>query len=381
MDSNSVFPRISLLVFLFIYTAYNTVNAVKVFNIRDNNGIPDGKTDNSQALLSTWEKVCKVDGGTVLVPSGIYYVKSALLQGPCIGQTIFSVIWIEFNQVDGLSITGNGIFDGQGSSTWAHNGNHNAKASSTCTASLKLKFVWNSSIEGITSKNSEMFHLHVNNCDGIGISHMSILAPKESPNTDGIHVSSSNNVRVSNVNIATGDDCISLGPGTTNIDISGITRGPGHGISIGSLGKYPDEKDVDGITVPNCTLSNTLNGVRIKTWAPSPPSIVSNVTFQDILLKNADNPVIIDQQYCPSNSCSHQGDSRVQIKDVKFVNIHGSSSILDAVNVMCSKSMPCQGIEFSGLNIIMNGNGQPTTATCSNVNADFLGNTVPTHCS
>lgn len=101
-----------------------------------------------QALLSTWEKVCKVDGGTVLVPSGIYYVKSALLQGPCIGQTIFSVMgtlmasaspltqesWIEFNQVDGLSITGNGVFDGQGSSTWAHNGNHNAKASSTCTA-------------------------------------------------------------------------------------------------------------------------------------------------------------------------------------------------------------------------------------------------------
>lgn len=51
MDSNSVFPRISLLVFLFICAAYNAVNAVNVFNIRDNNGIPDGKTDNSQVYI------------------------------------------------------------------------------------------------------------------------------------------------------------------------------------------------------------------------------------------------------------------------------------------------------------------------------------------
>ncbi|CAI9754494.1 unnamed protein product [Fraxinus pennsylvanica] len=395
MDSSSVFLRISLLMFLFIFTAYKNVHAANIFSIRDNKAIPDGKTDCSQALSSAWAKACAVDGGTVLVPSGTYYVKSALLQGPCNGKTIFSVMgtlkasaapisqesWIEFNHVDNLAITGNGVFDGQGASTWAHKHNQNAKNFSPGTPSLKLKFVRNSSIEGITSMNSKMFHVHVNNCDGLVINHVSILAPEDSPNTDGIHVGASNNVHISNAKIATGDDCISLGPGSTNIDISSIKCGPGHGISIGSLGKYPDEENVAGITVRNCTLSNTQNGVRIKTWAPSPPSSVSDVTFQDIILNNAYNPIIIDQQYCPSNTCSHKGESSVQIKGVKFINIRGSSSIPAAVNVVCSKSRPCQDIEFLGLNIIVNGKGQPTTATCSNVNAKFLGNQVPTRCA
>ncbi|KAL2464984.1 Pectin lyase-like superfamily protein [Abeliophyllum distichum] len=226
-----------------------------------------------------------------------------------------------------------------------------------------------------------MFHFHLNNCGNVAMNHVSILAPEDSSNMDGIHVESSNNMQLSNLDIATGDDCILLGPGSTNINISNVTCGPGHGISIGSLGKYLDEKNVAGITIRNTTLSKIDNGLRIKTWAPSPPSTISNVTFQDIILNDADNPIIIDQQYCPDNRCSQQGDSKVQIKTVKFVNIQGSSLSPIGVNVICSKSMPCQDIEFSSLDITMHGSGQPTTASCSNVKGKFLSNVVPTSCS
>ncbi|KAL2464970.1 Pectin lyase-like superfamily protein [Abeliophyllum distichum] len=198
-----------------------------------------------------------------------------------------------------------------------------------------------------------MFHFHLNNCDNVAMNHVSILAPEESPNTDGIYVGASNNMHLSNLNITTGDDCILLGPGSTNINISDVTCGPGHGISIGSLGKYPNEKNVAGITVKNTTLSKTNNGLRIKTWAPSPSSTVSDVTFQDIILNDVNNPIIIDQQYCPDNRYSQQGDSKVQIKTVKFVNIQGSSLSPIGVNVICSKSMPCQDIELSCLDITM----------------------------
>ncbi|KAL2500398.1 Pectin lyase-like superfamily protein [Forsythia ovata] len=214
-----------------------------------------------------------------------------------------------------------------------------------------------------------MFHFHVNSCENVAFNNVTISAPGDSPNTDGIHIARSNNIKISNMHIGTGDDCISIGPGSTNIKISGIACGPGHGISIGSLGKYPKEKNVGGITVRNCTLNNTKNGVRIKTWAPSSPNIVSDVTFQDILIKKTDNPVIINQQYCPNRHCSHQGDSRVQIKDVKFINIRGSSSSTVAVKILCSKSMPCQDIQFSGLDITLNGEGEPTIASCSNADS------------
>lgn len=77
--------------------------------------------------------------------------------------------------------------------------------------------------------------------------------------------------------------------------------------SIGSLGKYPGEKDVTGLIIRDSTITGTMNGVRIKSWANSPsPSKVSNITFDNIVLKDVSNPIIIDQLYCPSGRCPNQ---------------------------------------------------------------------------
>lgn len=71
----------------------------------------------------------------------------------------------------------------------------------------------------------------------------------------------------------------------------------GNPCSIGSLGRYPDEKDVKNIMVQNCKLMNTTNGARIKTMHESPALTASNITFQDLTIENAFNPIIIDQHY------------------------------------------------------------------------------------
>ena len=72
--------------------------------------------------------------------------------------------------------------------------------------------------------------------------------------------------------------------------------------SVGSLGKYPDEKDVRGVVVTNCTIRNADNGVRIKTWGGSAPSQASNILFEDIIMDNVKNPIIIDQTYGSKSS-------------------------------------------------------------------------------
>lgn len=72
--------------------------------------------------------------------------------------------------------------------------------------------------------------------------------------------------------------------------------------SIGSLGKLPDELDVKGLIVKNCTLVGTTNGLRIKTYPASEPSTVSGVLFQDILFENVKNPIIINQNYGSKSS-------------------------------------------------------------------------------
>jgi polygalacturonase len=57
-----------------------------------------------------------------------------------------------------------------------------------------------------------------------------VSAAGNSPNTDGIHVSSSTSVTILNSRIGTGDDCVSIGPGTSNLWIENVACGPGHGI-------------------------------------------------------------------------------------------------------------------------------------------------------
>lgn len=75
-----------------------------------------------------------------------------------------------------------------------------------------------------------MFHIVIDRCHNVRVQGVKVTAAANSPNTDGIHVQMSSSVTILSSNIATGDDCISIGPGTTNLWIENIACGPGHGI-------------------------------------------------------------------------------------------------------------------------------------------------------
>ncbi|KAL1535566.1 galacturonan 1,4-alpha-galacturonidase [Salvia divinorum] len=139
-----------------------------------------------------------------------------------------------FRQVDSLSISGTGTLNGNGASYWK------TKQATYIT----LEHVNDVHIRDIHSINSKKFHFNIHNCKGVTITNIHAIAPADSPDTDGIHLGKSENIRVSGANIATGDDCISIGDGVTHMNITGVNCGPGHGISIGSLGKYQGEKEV-----------------------------------------------------------------------------------------------------------------------------------------
>ncbi|KAK3014527.1 hypothetical protein RJ639_010077 [Escallonia herrerae] len=384
-----------------------------VFNVKDYGAIPDGEADNSKAFLTAWSAACQAKQDcTVLIPDGTFIVNPVVFQGPCNGQITFQIDgvvmaptdpciglenWVAFDHVNGLIVQGQGLFDGQGASAWEQT---NCKKTLDCNAppsSIRFNFVTTATIQGITSLNSKFFHFDVFGSDDVTFANVKATAPADSPNTDGIHVGNSNRVTITDSNIATGDDCVSLGPGSKNINVTRVNCGPGHGISIGSLGRQQGEEDVRGITVRNCTISNTENGVRIKTWAPSPPSTASDVTFQDIIMNNADNPIIIDQKYCPHDSCSDQafyyrplifpyiyiymqGNSLVQLSDIKFINIQGSSSAKTAVKLQCSESVPCQDIELDTINITYHSDNEETASSCSNANVNYSGTQNPPPC-
>lgn len=367
----------------------------KVFSIDSYGATADGDTNNEQAFMKAWVAACKSSSpARLVIPKGTYVTGPVIFEGPCESEITVDVQgtvkattdisdyseqkWFLFQSITGLTVTGGGTFDGQGESAWKYN---DCKSNSNCEllpTSLTFMHVKNAEISGITSLNSKSFHLHVTLSDNIKVHDITVTAPEDSPNTDGLHVSFSSAVDISSSTFGTGDDCVSIGQGTTQLSVSDVQCGPGHGISIGSLGKYSDEKDVSGIVVSRCTLKGTMYGVRIKTWEGCDPSKASDITFEDITMDAVKNPIIIDQKYG-----SHSNEpSQVAISNVRYRNIKGTSATNVAVTLDCSTAVPCQGLELVDIDLQYEGEkeGSSVSSECQNAKMSCEGKQNPPVC-
>ncbi|CAI8589564.1 unnamed protein product [Vicia faba] len=380
MKKLSIAIIISFLYFLANFSAAHSA----VLDISKFGGSPNA--DITQAFTSAWNEACaSTSAAKIVIPSGTYKMGVLEVKGPCKAPVEVQVDgtiqapgnnadlkgaeqWIRFDGIDSLTISGKGVFDGQGAAAWKDasiawkDKSHGRRA-----ISLYFAYCNNSMVTGITSKDSKYFHFMVLGCNNITFDAVTITAPDESPNTDGIHLGRSNGVTIINTNIGTGDDCVSLGDGSKNVTVQNVNCGPGHGISVGSLGKYPNEENVAGFIVKNCTLTETENGVRIKTWPDTPGKItVTDMHFEDIIMNNVMNPVIIDQEYCPWNQCSKKNPSKIKLSKVTFKNIKGTSGTAEGVIIICSSGVPCDGVELNNVDLTFN--GAPAVAKCSHVN-------------
>ncbi|CAL0326205.1 unnamed protein product [Lupinus luteus] len=343
-----------------------------------------------KAFVSAWKEACAATTASrIMIPIGTYKMREVDVKGPCkspieikVDGTIQAPAdskllngadqWVKIGYVSHFTLSGNGIFDGQGANAWKQNDCGTNKNCVRHSMNFGFNFVNHSIVRDITSKDSKNFHVNVLAGNNFTFDGFKVRAPGNSINTDGIHIGRSTNVKVLNTNIATGDDCVSLGDGNSHLVVQNVECGPGHGISVGSLGRYDNEGPVVDFLVKNVTIKKTQNGVRIKSW-PSYPgtTTVTDMRFEDITMVDVENPIIIDQEYCPWNQCSKQTPSKVKISKVSFKNIKGTSATKEAVKLICSKSIPCQGVELSEINLTFK--GAPAIAVCSNVTPKIIG--------
>ncbi|CAL9108094.1 unnamed protein product, partial [Musa textilis] len=169
-------------------------------------------------------------------------------------------------------------------------------------------------------------------------------------------------------------------PRHAHLWIERVFCGPGHGISIGSLGKAQglQEESVRNVTVKTVTFSGTQNGVRIKTWGTRIRGQVRGVVFEDALMRNVQNPIIIDQNYCPGNKGCPGQSSGIKISQVKYNNIRGTSATPVAVNFDCSPSNPCSGITLQDIKLSYH--SQRAQSSCKYANGVASGLNVPPSC-
>ncbi|KAK6125173.1 hypothetical protein DH2020_041074 [Rehmannia glutinosa] len=209
----------------------------------------------------------------------------------------------------------------------------------------------NLKVRNISLVYSQQMHMAFTQCTLVAASGITIIAPPDSPNTDGIHISGSTHVELKDLIISTGDDCISIVSNSSKIRIKNIICGPGHGISIGSLGKYNSSSSVEDVIVSGAVLFNTENGVRIKTWQGG-SGFARKITFENIWMKNVSNPIIIDQYYCDSPVTCLNQTSAVGIDSISFRGIKGTSATEEAIIFACSDSYPCKRLHLENIQII-----------------------------
>ncbi|KAF2325593.1 hypothetical protein GH714_030860 [Hevea brasiliensis] len=364
------------------------------YNVLNYGATPDGITDSTEAFLAAWTQACgSINPATVYVPTGRFFLRNVVFQGPCKNNAIlfridatlvapsdYRVIgnagnWLFFQYVNGVTVSG-GVLDGQGPALWACKAS--GKDCPSGATSLGFSNSNNIEISGLISLNSQMFHVVINGCQNVKVLGVTVSASGHSPNTDGIHVQLSSGVTILNSRIRTGDDCISIGAGTTNLWIENAACGPGHGISIGSLGKDLQEPGVQNVTVKSVTFTGTQNGLRIKSWGRPSSGFARKILFQHAIMINVQNPIVIDQNYCPDNKNCPGQESGVKINDVTYQDIHGTSATEMAVNFDCSNKNPCTGIKLEDVKLTYK--NQPADASCTNADGTASGFVQPSSC-
>ncbi|KAL5975825.1 hypothetical protein ACLOJK_020153 [Asimina triloba] len=391
--------------FLFIsvalyITSFGCVLAANTYNVAGFGAIGNGRADDSRAFQSAWKTACDHGGPnpSIFFPGGTFLLKPMTLNGPCMASSITILVegnlvapnwiqgwngasnWLIFHAINGLRIQGRGKIGGQGSVWWPkscfaipHPETSNCLQPPTVnpspltgTDALSFDACNDLKISGVTLADNPRNHISINDCFDVHIYNIFITAPADSPNTDGINVGNSQQVYIWDSTIATGDDCIAILTGTSNVEISGVNCGPGHGISIGSLGLDGSSAAVEQVHVQNCIFNGTLNGARIKTWQGG-SGYARGIIFEDMHMNNVQFPIIIDQYYCNNiaNRCANKSSS-VRVSDVRFVGFHGTSSEEVAVKLACSESAGCTGIVLDDIKLSPSKPGMQLSSLCVN---------------
>ncbi len=277
---------------------------------------PDGQSDDTAALQRALDDcaapVGKTTGGEVHLTAGRYLSGPLFLrtgetlhldQGAVLlGTTVQSAylkhgaggLWSLLNGsgVQNVTLEGPGTVDGQGQAWWAA-----VKAARAASRPDPLRprligidHVQNLTVTGLTLQNSPSFHLVPSHAEGVTVRGLTIRAPADSPNTDGIDPSDVRDVTITDSTFDTGDDDIAIkagdpdlahpGAASGNILIQNCTFLHGHGLSIGS----ETNGGVQGVTGRHLSFTGTDNGLRIKTLRGK-GGVIDDIVFQDVQMQ------------------------------------------------------------------------------------------------
>lgn len=290
---------------------------------------------------------------------------------------------IHGNGLTNVIITGNnGTIDGQGKVWWELWWNRTLQH--TRGHLIELMNSRNILISNLTLRNSPFWTVHPVYCSNVVVKDMTILAPLNAPNTDGIDPDSSTNVCIEDCYIESGDDLIAVKSGwdqygiqmaqpSSNIIVRRIsgTTPTCSGVGIGS----EMSGGISNVTIEDIHIWDSAAGVRIKTDTGR-GGYIANITVRNITMERVKVPIRFSRG---SNDHPDEG------WDPKAVPIVKNVTIANVVSLNSTKAPVLQGIKdspFWGIcvkNLTMIGLASTVKWHCEFVSG-FAHNVVPLPC-
>eukprot|EP00049_Salpingoeca_infusionum_P017791 m.354377 g.354377 ORF g.354377 m.354377 type:complete len:452 (+) comp16994_c0_seq1:307-1662(+) len=327
------------------------------------------------------------------------------------------VDFIYFQDVSYLTITGNGVIDGEGYAWWWLNILNIVKSRPHL---LHVEVADNMLIENVTMRNSPQFHMNLRDLDTLVVRNVVVRVdvvaqknmllkagrmlvnttghglPEEVAmsiptfplNTDGIDPAGKN-VHIYNCTIENFDDAVAVKPcngGYTkascsqDILVENCTVYLGVGMTIGSVPPNEKVNCVRNVTFRNVRSITPIKAIYVKTNPGNTGSgIISNITYENF---NITDPlwwsiyIGPQQQHQPDGSgpgcmlyplqgnCPTQ--PRVPIDNIVLRNISSTNGLLSPGIFRCNATRPCTGFVFD--NVQAQGSNWPVTGyICENI--------------
>ncbi|KAG8625366.1 hypothetical protein KVT40_007117 [Elsinoe batatas] len=253
------------------------------------------------------------------------------------------------------------VIDFGGSKFWDGKGSNGGKKKPKSFYAHKLI---SSTIQNLNVKNTPIQFMSINGAQNLNVKNVvmdnSAGDTGGGHNTDAFDVGSSTGVHISGANVKNQDDCLAINSGT-DISFTDGTCSGGHGLSIGSVGGR-DDNTVKNIVISNSKISNSQNGVRIKTVYDATGS-VSNVTYSGITLSNITKYGIVLEQDYENGSPTGTPTTGVPITDLTLNGVTGSvSSSATPIYILCGKGS-CSGWTWKGVAVT----GGKKSTKCLNI--------------
>jgi hypothetical protein len=352
-------------------------------SILDTGAVPDGTTDNTQAIQKAIDACHDHSGGEVIIPGGRFLTGTLQLRDNVTLRFQTDSVLLGIPQLnayrnldpfkDGLGIDvgyalitaidaknigleGDGTIDGQGrmlANTQIRSGDKNWGKRPFLMQLVRCSGV---TVRGLHLQNSAAWTFHLFQCSDVTVEKLGINS-HGLPHNDGIDIDSCRNVRVKDCDIVSGDDALcfkttSIVP-CQDVQISGCTVSTGESaIKMGteSLGNF------ENIQISNCRVRVASEG-GIKLISVD-GSHLQNVTISNIEMADTTLPVMI--RLGSRLKTFRPGDPKPEvgtIKNVTLRNITARSSSLIGVLITGIPGHPIENLTLSHLELNLPGGG------------------------